>query len=840
MSDTREALQRALGDAFTITRELGGGGMSRVFLAREVALGREVVVKVVPIEGGAAAVERFKREIQTAAQLQHPHIVPVLTAGVADGVPWFTMPFVPGDSLRARLAGGGALRPADAVKVLRDVAQALAFAHERGFIHRDIKPDNVLLADGVAVVTDFGVAKALSSATSAAPSASATATGMTAIGMALGTPAYMAPEQASADPSVDHRADLYAWGCLAYELLTGATPFGTRTHSQLFAAHLTEPPPPLAPRAADCPPALAALVMRCLEKDPARRPQSARELLAALDAMVTPPGARGAAPVPRRAAPAWARNAMVMGGVALIALAGWWIRSRPASSAAAPASADSAPADPLRAGTALAVLPFVNTGGDPQDEYFSDGMTDELTHALSRLPGLRLAGRSTAFSYKGRSVPAQEIGQAIGVKAIVEGTVRRSGPRVRVTAQLTSTGDGRVLWSDSFERTDRDVFAVQDAVTGAIVGALSPLLGGATPGAVSAAADTRGTTDAVAYDLYLRGRFFWAQRGITPMDSALAYFRQAVQRDPRFARGWAGLALTHVVRPNYNARVPARASFDSAESAARRALALDSTLADAYSALAMAQAKHLDVRGAMATFDRAIRLEPQNANAHHWAGLVSGWAGDIPRAARELEQALALDPLSAALLNTAAMVAAERRRPDEAGPRWERAYALSDYFRLSTWFSGANISRVALGQGDSVHRAQLRVLAAPAQRRQVELSRLFYSTRMLAAAAVENWRQARALRDTIMGGKQPGILAFDRALVATVFGTRAEAAALFIESLRDDGPIANLAMTPCLAALEFVRTEPNYRAFLAQQGLAECPLPPQPWPVKRAPEAPAP
>ena len=278
------ALQRTLGDTFCVDRELGGGGMSRVFVARDLTLQRDIVVKVLSGEPTAGVnVDRFRREITTAAGLQHPHIVPVFSAGETDGVPYFTMPFVDGNSLRARITGKGvALSIAESAKILREVLQALAYAHEHGFVHRDIKPDNVLLADGVAVVTDFGVAKALSNATDAS------AHGLTGVGLALGTPAYMAPEQISADPRVDHRADIYAWGCMAYELLTGTTPFGHRLPAKLFAAHLTEVPVPIREVRRDVPEQLAALVERSLAKDPNERPQSAREMIATLASVTTP------------------------------------------------------------------------------------------------------------------------------------------------------------------------------------------------------------------------------------------------------------------------------------------------------------------------------------------------------------------------------------------------------------------------------------------------------------------------------------------------------------------------------------------------------------------------
>ena len=289
-SSLQEQLQRALGDAYLLERELGGGGMSRVFLAHERSLGRKVVVKVLLPELAAGVnVERFRREILLAAQLQHPHIVPLLSAGEADDLPYFIMPFVTGESLRTRVAREGEFPIADTVRILRDVVSALAYAHAHGVIHRDVKPDNVLLSGGVAVVTDFGVAKAVT-ASAGTPGT----TGLTSLGVALGTPAYMAPEQATASPNTDHRADIYALGIVAYEMLTGSPPFSGRSAPQVLAAHVVEEPEPVERRRPAVPPMLATLVKECLAKRPADRPQTAAEVMHVLDAIATPSGGTAA------------------------------------------------------------------------------------------------------------------------------------------------------------------------------------------------------------------------------------------------------------------------------------------------------------------------------------------------------------------------------------------------------------------------------------------------------------------------------------------------------------------------------------------------------------------
>jgi eukaryotic-like serine/threonine-protein kinase len=315
--ELRDQLQSALGTTYTVERELGGGGMSRVFLAHELALGRRVVLKVLPPElSEAVSDERFRREIRLAAQLQHSHLVPVLSAGDVNGLPYFTMPFVDGQSLRDRLAQqlasrGSGLPIAEAVSILRDVAAALAYAHGRGIIHRDVKPANVLLAAGDALLTDMGVAKAV------VASQNGNETPLTAAGVILGTPAYMAPEPIAGNPDVDARADIYGWGAMAYEILTGETPFAGRAPGALRTAHLTELPSPLALRRRDAPAALADLVMRCLAKRPDDRPSSARDLITILDRA----DVREAKPSARAPQVSRRTRALLAVGAVLVALA---------------------------------------------------------------------------------------------------------------------------------------------------------------------------------------------------------------------------------------------------------------------------------------------------------------------------------------------------------------------------------------------------------------------------------------------------------------------------------------------------------------------------------------
>jgi serine/threonine-protein kinase len=368
VTDLRARLQAALGDAYRIERELGGGGMSRVFVAEEVALGRKVVVKVLPPEMGAGVnSERFRREIQLAASLQHPHLVPVHTAGHTGDLFYYTMPLVEGESLRETVAREGGLPVATVLRLLTDVVGALAYAHRQGIVHRDIKPGNVLVAHQHAMVTDFGVAKAVSEAL---PHGT-----LTSAGMAVGTPGYMAPEQAAGDPQVDHRCDLYAVGTLAYEMLTGRPAFWGHEPQIVLARQLTEDPPPLDQHRPDTPPALASAVMRCLARDPAQRWQTADELLAALEAAITPGGTPTGVALPRRAhAPrrVWlagglAAALLLIGGLTRLVLS----RTRAAASPAA-----------------IAVFPFTVRGG-ADIAYLGEGIVNLLSTSLDGAGELR-------------------------------------------------------------------------------------------------------------------------------------------------------------------------------------------------------------------------------------------------------------------------------------------------------------------------------------------------------------------------------------------------------------------------------------------------------------------
>ena len=519
MTDLRAQLQATLGSGYTLERELGGGGMSRVFVAREHSLGREVVVKVLSPELAAGvSADRFTREIKLAAALQEPHIVPVLAAGATrEGLPYYTMPYVRGDSLRARLLNGP-VSLSDALGILRNIAQALAYAHERGIVHRDIKPENVLLSSGTAVVTDFGIAKALS-ASSTLTAGNTPGNTLTSVGMSIGTPAYMAPEQAVGDENTDARADLYAWGVVAYELLAGAHPFAHCTTPQaLVAAHIAETPRALSEVQSTIPRDVSALVMQCLAKDPRQRPVNAHAVLERLSSITTP----HANQIHRSATRPLQLKVVVPVVVALIAVIGWWAtRDRPPASSGATSSVSS-----------IAVLPFADLSADRSSGYLGDGVAETLINALSKVPGLTVSARTSAFSLRDQQNDLRAIGKQLGVSAVLTGSIQRAGDQLRITARAVRIANDSILWSQNFDRPASDIFAVQDEVARAVVSALRLTLD-AVPDSTR---NVGGTANVSAYEAYALGRYHWNLRTTAGMIQATAAFKKSIAADSDYAR----------------------------------------------------------------------------------------------------------------------------------------------------------------------------------------------------------------------------------------------------------------------------------------------------------------
>jgi eukaryotic-like serine/threonine-protein kinase len=656
MPDLRSQLESNLGASYTIERELGGGGMARVYVASERALGRRVVIKVLKPELAAeVSNKRFQREILLAAGLQHANIVPVLAAGETDGIPHYVMPYVEGQSLRARLEDAVAIPRTEAVGILRDIARALTYAHERGIVHRDIKPENILLSGDAAVVTDFGIAKAISNARTGESRIPMAENTITQLGTVVGTPAYMAPEQISMDPTIDHRADLYAFGCVAYELLGGTPPFASTTVQSLFAAHLSEAPRPIDAIAPELPPELASLVMRCLEKDPAKRPQSAREVLRVLEGPTTPTStfARIVRTLSRRQ-----RAALIALGIAVLVAVGagvWRVANDARGRAATPA---------------VVVIPFLNTTGDSTAEYLADGVADGLATALGKVSGITVASRSLGYQYKGqRSLDIAGIGARHGVSHVLHGSLRRSGDRLRVSAQLTSVRDNRETWSEDYDRVMADAFAVQDEITRVVATELRRHLGDEA-GALPASARS-GTTSPQAYDLYLRGRYLLQRRGAGVRQGA-ALLQEAIAQDTNFGRAHAAYALAIELLP-YFERINTDSIGRLATRSAQRALRIDSTIAEAHTAMGLAHQHQWQWRLAEDSYRRAIAAQPPDADAYIQYARFLFYTRTVREALPLFERARDLDPQSAVARGWVGHLLELSGRYDEAMAELRRA-----------------------------------------------------------------------------------------------------------------------------------------------------------------------
>jgi len=569
MTSNQTLRDHGLFAGYAIERELGRGGMATVYLAEDLKHHRPVALKLLKPEL-AASIEgaRFLREIQITATLAHPNILPLHDSGNAGGQLYYVMPYVDGGSLRQRLERERQLPLPEAVRLVREVADALAYAHEHGVVHRDIKPENILLEHGHAVVADFGVARALSVV------AREHSTGP---GMALGTPAYMSPEQASGESTIDHRADQYALACVLYEMLAGHPPFAGGNARAILARQVAETPPPLAASRPGVPRAVRQALTRALAKAPLDRFASVREFA---DALVAP-------------------------------------ESEP------------------EPGSSIAVLPFVNLSGNPEDEYFGDGMAEEIITALSKIEGLQVASRTSAFALRDKHLDIRAIGELLNVKAVLEGSVRRSGNRLRVTAQLANAADGYQLWSERFDREMKDVFAIHDDIAANIARALRVVLREDERRTISKTP----TTDPEAYDYYLRGRQFFHQRRKQRVIFARQMFQRAIQRDPEYARAYAGIADTCAFLAHYYQDDCVAANLAEGDAASRKALELDPDLPEAHAARGFVLSLRDRFSDAEQEFRRAMELDPNQFEARYYYARACFQRGNLQRALELFEEA---------------------------------------------------------------------------------------------------------------------------------------------------------------------------------------------------------
>jgi len=743
----QERLVTGLAGRYTVERELGHGGMAVVFLANDLRHGRKVALKVLRPEVAAEiGAERFLREIKMAAGLTHPHVLPVHDSGEADGLLFFVMPNMEGRSLRERLDAERQLPLADALRITREVASALDYAHRQGVVHRDIKPENILLHEGAALVADFGIGKAMSGAS------------ITQAGMIVGTPSYMSPEQASGESDVDGRSDLYSLGCVLYEMLTGEPPFSAPTVMALIVRRLTESAPRASRLRPDLPDQIEAALVRALAREPIERFRTVGEFAAAL-AGTGEDGTRAT-------------------GLARV-----------------------------REAVAVAVLPFASRSADAENEYLSDGVTEEIISVLSRTTPLRVAARTSAFAFKGKEVDIRTIGRSLGVTAVLEGSVRRSGSRVRIAAQLISVADGYTLWSESYDREMQDVFTLQDDIATAVAAALQVTL---LHQSGEMAAD-RGSRLPEAYALFLKGRFHANRRTETALVRAGECFREALDRDPSYALAFAGLAETYALRGVYGAAAP-DLTMPQARDAAQQALAHNPTLAEAHTVVgAVRSAYDWDWAGAEAAFRTAIEHAPQYPTAHHWlATMVLLPQRRFEEAAERLAHAQTLDPLSTPIGVSRGLQHYFARDHDAAVARYLEVLDIDPHFAMARYFLGQAYEQQGR-HADAV--AALRQAIAESGGSQ-EMTAVL--ARTLASAGER--REAEALLADLLAQAERQYVA--PSLVAQAFAGLGRAAdALDWLERAADARAADLLWLGVRPDFDAVRSHPRFTAILQRLGL---------------------
>ena len=608
MTDQLDRLTAALADRYAIERELGAGGMATVYLAEDLKHHRNVAVKVLRPELAATlGPERFVREIEIAAKLSHPHILPLFDSGEADGFLYYVMPYVEGESLRQRLDREGKLPAEEVVRLTDDIAAALSHAHEHGIVHRDVKPENVMLTGSRAVVADFGIARAVTAAGGER---------LTGTGLAIGTPAYMSPEQAMGLGEVDARSDVYALGCVVYEMVGGRAPFEGPTPQALLAKQAVETAPRL--RASD--PAIPVFVERAVEKalakDPADRFQTPSAFAEALTTGTVVARVRRRWQWPRRTVAGAA-------GIALVAAAGWLV-----TMARGPAI------------ERLAVLPLTNRTNDPEQEYFVEGVHEALISELAQI-GISVIARTSMMQYRNTAKSIREIARELGVDALIEGSVFRKGDSLEISARLVDPETEAPVWSRTFDGDLPNVVALYRGLTRAIAEQIELTL---TPEVEARLADTR-TVNPGTYEAYLRGIYFVNKATPEAHEKGMAYLHEAVERDPAEPLAYAGLAIGYITLAHGPA--PPVDALPRARAAAERALRLDSTLAETLAALAFLKGYYdWEWAAAEQDFQRALELNPSLAMAHYWYSWQLALFGQMDEAIAEHKRAREADPLN--------------------------------------------------------------------------------------------------------------------------------------------------------------------------------------------------